>query len=91
MAELPPEFSSSYATCVGRSEKSKTFRVDKQHIKDIEQNALKSLTFVEEQLPDNSFLIGDYTLADVIWTVVPSRLDLLGYSECLDKIPFHKL
>jgi tetrachloro-p-hydroquinone reductive dehalogenase len=92
MAELHPELSSNYVACVERSEKNKTFRVDKQHIKDIEQNALKSLTFAEEQLQDNSFLIGDsYTLADVIWTVVLSRLDLLGYSEWLDEKTFPQI
>ena len=63
-----------------------------KHIKEIEQNALKSLTFAEEQLQGNSFLIGDsYTLADVIWTVVLSRLDLLGYSEWLDEKTFPQL
>ena len=92
MAEQHPELSSNYVVCVERSEKSKTFRVDEKHIKDIEQNALKSLTFAEEQLQDNSFLIGgSYTLADVIWTVVLSRLDLLGYSEWLDEKTFPQL
>ncbi len=92
MAEQHPELSSNYVVCVERSEKSKTFRVDEKHIKEIEQNALKSLTFAEEQLQGNSFLIGDsYTLADVIWTVVLSRLDLLGYSEWLDEKTFPQL
>lgn len=92
MAEQHPELSSNYVVCIERSEKSKTFRVDEKHIKDIEQNALKSLTFAEDQLQGNSFLIGDsYTLADVIWTVVLSRLDLLGYSEWLDEKTFPQL
>lgn len=32
-----------------------------------------------------------YTLADVIWTVVLSRLDLLGYSKWLDKDQFPEI
>ncbi len=92
MAEQNPELSSNYRVCAERSEKSKTFRVDKKHIEDIEQSALESITFAEKQLQSNSFLVGDsYTLADVIWTVVLSRLDLLGYSAWLDNKTFPQL
>jgi tetrachloro-p-hydroquinone reductive dehalogenase len=92
MAEKHPELSSNYVVCVERSEKSKTFRVDEAHIKGIEQNALESLAFANEQLKDHSFLLGDtYTLADRPWTVVLSRLDLLGYSTWLDEKTFPQL
>lgn len=85
MAEQYPELCSNYVVCADRSEKSKTFRVDRKHIEDIEQSALEAITFAGKQLQDNNFLLGNtYTLADVIWTVVLSRLDLLGYSEWLD-------
>lgn len=92
MAEQHPELRSSYLTCAERSEKSKTFRVDEQHIEKIETSTLAAITFVENQLQDNGFLQGStYTLADVIWTVVLSRLDLLGYSNWLDKNIFPRL
>ena len=85
LAEQHPELRSSYLVCAARSEKSKTFRVDTKHIKEIEQKAFESISFAEKQLNGNTFLLGDrYTLADVIWTVVLSRLDLLGYSTWFD-------
>ncbi|MBQ0782960.1 MAG: glutathione S-transferase family protein [Amphritea sp.] len=85
LAEQHPELKSNYLACAARSEKSKTFRVDAKHIKDIEQRAVESLSFAEEQLNGNTFLLGDtYSLADVIWTVVLSRLDLLGYTDWVD-------
>jgi tetrachloro-p-hydroquinone reductive dehalogenase len=92
MAEKHPEFRSNYFICAERSENSKTFRVDKSHIEDVEQSTLEAITFAEKQLQNNSFLLGKtYTLADVIWTVVLSRLDLLGYSAWLDKNTFPQL
>ncbi len=92
MAEQHPELRSNYLVCAERSENSKTFRVDKSHIEDVEQSALEAITFAEKQLQNNSFLLGEtYTLADVIWTVVLSRLDLLGYSAWLDKHTFPQL
>jgi tetrachloro-p-hydroquinone reductive dehalogenase len=92
MAEKYPELKSNYLVCAERSEKSKTFRVDKKHIEDIEQSTLEAITFAENQLQDNNFLLGNtYTLADVIWTVVLSRLDLLGYSMWLDKNNFPQI
>lgn len=92
MAEKHPELKSNYLVCAERSEKSKTFRVDKKHIEDIEQSTLEAITFAENQLQDNNFLLGNtYTLADVIWTVVLSRLDLLGYSTWLDKNNFPQI
>jgi len=92
MAEQYPEFRSNYLVCAERSQKSKTFRVDKNHIEDVEQSALEAITFAEKQLQDNRFLLGNtYTLADVIWTVVHSRLDLLGYSKWLDKDTFPQI
>ncbi|MEH6358519.1 MAG: glutathione S-transferase family protein [Pseudomonadales bacterium] len=85
LAEQHPELRSNYLACAARSEKSKTFRVDAKHIKDIEHSAFESLSFAEKQLNGNTFLVGDmYSLADVIWTVVLSRLDLLGYSDWVD-------
>ncbi|MEH6443683.1 MAG: glutathione S-transferase family protein [Oceanospirillaceae bacterium] len=92
MAERYPELSSNYNVCAERSKKSKAFRVDSKHIKGIEKSALESITFAEKQLLGNSFLLGDsYTLADVIWTVVLSRLDLLGYSAWLSNKTFPQL
>lgn len=92
MAEQYPELSSNYDVCAERSEKSKTFRVDKEHIKDVEESALAAIRFAEKQLQGNTFLLGNaYTLADVIWTVVLSRFDLLGYSKWLDKDTFPQI
>ncbi|MFT7006976.1 MAG: glutathione S-transferase [Colwellia sp.] len=92
MAEKHPELKSNYLVCAERSQKSKTFRVDKKHIEDIEQSTLEAITFAENQLQDNNFLLGNaYTLADVIWTVVLSRLDLLGYSAWLNKNNFPQI
>ena len=85
LAEQHPEHRKSYRVCADRSEKSKTFRVDKEHIKDIEQNAFESISFAEKRLKGNTFLLGEtYSLADVIWTVVLSRLDLLGYTDWVE-------
>ncbi|WP_201556437.1 glutathione S-transferase family protein [Psychrobacter sp. 72-O-c] len=51
----------------------------------MEQNAFEALTFAEKQLDSNTFLLGDsYSLTDVIWTVVLSRLDLLGFSDWIN-------
>lgn len=92
MSEKHPELKSNYEVCAARSEKSKTFRVDKKHIEDIEQSTLEAITFAENQLQGNNFLLGNaYTLADVIWTVVLSRLDLLGYSTWLGKNNFPQI
>lgn len=92
MAEKHPELNSSYVVCAERSENSKTFRVDQNHIKNVEESMLEAITFAENQLQDNNFLLGNtYTLADVIWTVVLSRLDLLGYNTCLDKDNFPQI
>lgn len=92
MAEKYPELSSNYLVCTERSEKNKKFRVDNKHIVAIEKSALAAITFAENQLQDNTFLLGSaYTLADVIWTVVFSRLDLLGYSEWLNKNTFPQI
>jgi tetrachloro-p-hydroquinone reductive dehalogenase len=53
---------------------------------------LKSIELVEKQLKDNNFILGNtYSLADVIWTVVLSRIDLLGYDSWLDKNNFPHL
>ena len=92
MAEQHPELRRHYLVCADRSEKSKTFRVDEKHIKEIEIKALESITFAEKQLQGNPYLLANtYTLADVIWTVVLSRLDLLGYSNWLDEGEFPQL
>jgi tetrachloro-p-hydroquinone reductive dehalogenase len=92
MSKEHPELSSKYLDCADRSQNSKTFRVNEQHVNDVEQGALKSIETVEKQLKDNSFLLGNaYSLADVIWTVVLSRIDLLGYDSWLDKNNFPHL
>ena len=85
LAEQYPELKSSYLVCADRSKKSKAFRVDEKHVKEIEKNAFEALTFAEKQLEGNTFLLGDsYSLADVIWTVVLSRLDLLGFTDWIN-------
>ncbi|RTQ98354.1 glutathione S-transferase family protein [Halomonas nitroreducens] len=92
LAEQHPELKDSYQASAERSEKSKSFRVDEHHIKDIERKAVESLSFAEKQLNDNTFLLGDtYSLADVIWTVVLSRLDLLGYTDWVHGDTFPRL
>jgi tetrachloro-p-hydroquinone reductive dehalogenase len=92
MAEQYPQFRSNYRVCAERSEKSKTFRVDKKHIEDVENYAIQAITFAEKQLQNNNFLLGDnYCLADVIWTVVLSRIDLLGYNEWLNAETFPQI
>lgn len=92
MSKQFPELSDNYLVCAKRSQKSKTFRVDNIHIENVEQSALEALTYVEQLLQDNEFLIGNtYTLADVIWTVVLSRLDLLGYSKWLNNNNFPQI
>lgn len=90
LADNHPELKSNYLACAERSETNKKFRFDKKHIEQVELKALGSIAFAEKQLTDNTFLLGDaYSLADVIWTVVLSRLDLLGYPEWVagDKFP----
>ena len=92
MAEKYPELRDNYFVCAERSENNKTFRIDKKHIEDIEQSTLEAITFAEAQLKKHSFLLGNtYTLADVIWTVVLSRLDLLGFNTWLDKNNFPQI
>lgn len=92
LSEKHPKLSANYVVCANRSEKTKKFRVDKQYIETVENNALEAIIFVEKQLQDNDFLLGNtYTVADVIWTVALSRFDLLGYSSWLDKNIFPRL
>jgi len=86
-----PELAERYNTSAQRSLKNKNFRTDAQFVGQIEQDAHASLTFAEQQLAHNNYLVGEtYTLADVIWTVVLSRLELLGYDDWLsaDNFPF---
>ena len=85
MGEKHPELKERYQVCANRSKKMKTFRVSVEHIQSIENKALDALSFVEDQLQGAEFLVGEaYTLADVIWTVVLSRLELLDYNEWID-------
>ena len=82
MGKKHPEFKDRYQVCANRSEKMKAFRVSLEHVQSIENKAFDALSFVEDQLRGAAFLIGEtYTLADVIWTVVLSRLELLDYNE----------
>lgn len=92
LADEHPELKSNYLVCAQRSEMSKKYRFDKTHIDQVEQRALESITFAEKQLAENEFLLGEaYSLADVIWIVVLSRLDLLGYSQWIDGGEFPQL
>lgn len=92
LAERHPELKDSYQASAERSENSKAFRVDAQHIRDIERQAMASLAVAERQLRDDAFLLGDtYSLADVIWTVVLARLDLLGYADWVHGDAFPRL
>ena len=85
MGEKHPELKDRYQECASRSERMKTFRVSAEHVQGIENKALEALSFVEDQLQDAEFLVGEtYTLADVIWTVILSRLELLDYKEWID-------
>jgi len=64
----------------------KTFRVDLEHVGDLEKGAREALSFAEQQLAHNIFLVGEeYTLADVIWTVFLARLGLLGYEKWISE------
>ncbi len=86
LAKQHPDLAESYNICAQRSQKNKTFRVDPEHVGEIEKGAREALSFAEQQLAHNSFLIGEeYTLADVIWTVIFSRLELLGYGEWISE------
>ncbi|NVK41034.1 MAG: glutathione S-transferase family protein [Oceanospirillaceae bacterium] len=92
LAEQHPDLKHSYIASAERSEKSKTFRVDATHIKEVEQQAFESLSFAEKQLSSHTFLLGEmYSLSDVIWTVVLSRLDLLGYTDWIHGNEFPQL
>lgn len=92
LADQYSELKNNYLACAERSTANKKFRFDTKHIEKVESKALASITFAEEQLTDNTFLLGDaYSLADVIWTVVLSRLDLLGYTEWVSGAKFPQL
>lgn len=85
LAEEHPELKDNYLSCAERSEKSKQFRVDAFHVARMEREAQEALDIAEERLHQGEYLLGEcYSLADVIWTVVLSRLDLLGYTYWID-------
>lgn len=89
MAKKHPELEEAYKVCAERSMNNKNFRVDPEHISQIEQGAHDAVKRIENQLANNSFLMGkNYTVADVIWTVVLSRLELLGYDDWISKNKF---
>jgi len=53
-------------------------RESKEDVAAIEATALKHVDALEERLKKSKFIVGDsYTLADVIWTVLLARFDLL--------------
>lgn len=82
LAGKHPELKACYEECANRSEKAKALRVSGEHVQSIEAQATAALSEVESLLHHSPFLSGHaYTLADVIWTVVLSRLELLGYNE----------
>lgn len=82
MAEKHADLVDSYKVSAERSLKNKSFRVDPEQVGNIERNALEALDFAERQLAKGPYLAGDdYTLADVIWTVVLARLELLKYTD----------
>ncbi|NWF38999.1 glutathione S-transferase family protein [Mariprofundus sp. NF] len=86
LAKQHPDLEASYKISAQRSQKNKTFRVDPEHVGDIEKGARESLSFAEQQLAQSSFLAGEqYTLADVIWTVILARLELLGYGAWISE------
>ena len=83
-AEKYPQLKERYHICAERSVTAKQFRTDDVHIGAVERYAFESLRSIDRKLDGNTFLLGDtYSLADVIWTVVLSRLDLLGYDSWL--------
>ena len=82
LAGANPELSEQYAVAAERSRRNSKFRVDPAHVGQIEAAAQAALSFAGEQLARHDYLAGDdYSLADVIWTVVLSRLELLGYGD----------
>lgn len=92
LSEKYPEFSDGYFTCAARSEKSKKCRIDNDYVKAAEKKVFDAITIIENTLKDKPFLLGStYTLADVMWTVILSRIDLLGYDTWLDKSNFPQL
>ncbi len=92
MAKKHPELEESYRICAERSRKNKNFRVDPDHVEKIEQDAHEAIKRLETQLGDNGFLLGEnYTVADVIWTVALSRLELLGYDNWLSEDSFPRV
>lgn len=85
LAEKHPELKDSYQECAARSEKAKALRVSSEHVESIETDAIAALSEIESRLQAAAFIAGDaYTLADVIWTVVLSRLELLDYQEWIN-------
>ena len=86
MAKKHTELKASYLECADRSTQNKNFRVDPRHVNAIELIGHNAVTRIEKQLTNKTFLLGEnYTIADVIWTVVISRLDLLGYDDWIAK------
>ena len=85
LAVKHPQLQDSYRECAERSEKAKALRVSREHVEPIETGAIAALSEIESRLQATAFIVGDaYTLADVIWTVVLSRLELLGYDEWIN-------
>ena len=89
MALQYPELRERYEICAQRSERNRELRVKPEHVRSIEKGIVAALEIIEERLEQSQFLIGDaYTLADVIWTVVLSRLELLDYSDWISGASF---
>jgi len=86
LANEHPELQEQYGEAAERSRNNSQFRVDPAHVGQIEAQALEALAFARHQLTEHDYLGGDdYSLADVIWTVVLSRLELLGYGEWISE------
>ncbi len=80
-----PELADRYEEAAKRVLGYKTGRVNDAKIQEIESLADEHIEELEEALQGSSFIVDDdrYTLADVIWTVVLARMELLGLDSKL--------
>ncbi len=77
-----PELGDRYEQAAKRVLGYKTGRIDDSQIEEIESLAHQHVHELEQVLRDSSFIVdGQYTLADVIWTVVLARMELLGIDK----------
>ena len=77
-----PELGDRYEQAAKRVLGYKTGRINDSEIEAIESLANRYVDELEQELEGSSFIVdGQYTLADVIWTVVLARMELLGIDK----------